>query len=70
MIVHQHIGMKNAPGMQQGFTKQLKVATPVTVIEKTRRSIIASLHHVLRNIGKIESRLACHARSFMASHAL
>lgn len=54
MIVHQHIGMKNAPGMQQSFTKQLKVTTPVTVIEKTRQSIIASLHHVLRNIGKIE----------------
>lgn len=70
MIVHQHIGVKNAPRMQQSFAKQLEITVSIAVIEKTKQSIIATLHDVLRNIGEIKSRLACHARSFIAWHVL
>jgi hypothetical protein len=47
VIVHQHVGVEMAAGMQQGFTQELQVSTSVVVIKKAREPIVSSLHDVL-----------------------
>jgi len=55
MFFRPHMGMKNIPGMQQGFAKQLKLATPVTAVERTK-----AIDHFLaarRAAGRLEDRV-------------
>jgi len=66
MVAHQHIGVQPATEPPQCLPQALQVALAVKVIQKTRQPVVAPLHHVLGNTGKIKTRLASHAHSIAA----
>lgn len=66
MVAHQHIGVQPATEPPQRLPQALQVALTVKIIHKTRQPVVAPLHHVLRNTGKIKTRLASHAHSIAA----
>jgi hypothetical protein len=47
----------------------LQVTLTVFIVEKARQPIVAPLHDVLGNAGKIGAGSACHADSFAADRA-
>jgi len=61
---HQHIGMHGDAELERQLPQVLQIARPVDVGEEARLPIIAPLHDVLGNTGKIQSGLAWHGRSF------
>jgi len=56
MVAHQHIGVQPATKPSQCLPQALQVALAIKVIQKTRQPVVAPLHHVLGNTGKIETR--------------
>lgn len=64
MVGHQHIGMHGDAELERQLPQVLQIARPVDVGEEARLPIIAPLHDVLGNTGKIQSGLAWHGRSF------
>lgn len=60
VVIHQHIGMQQALGVEQGFAQQGQVVRPVNVIQKAGKTIVAVLHDVLRNVGEIKTELTGH----------
>lgn len=69
VVAHQYIGMQPAPKSPQHLPQALQVALAVEIIQKAWQSIVAPLHHMLRNAGKIKARLASHAHSFAGAPA-
>jgi len=47
----------------QGLPQALQVALAIIVIQKTRQTVVATLHNVLRNTCEIESRKSGHAKA-------
>ena len=62
MVVHQHIGVKLAVETQQRLPQTLQITLAVLVVQKTQQTIVAPLHHVLRNAGKFETWKSSHVR--------
>jgi hypothetical protein len=50
----------NLTPFSQRLQQTLQVLLSIVIVEKTRQPVIASLHHVLRNAGEVESRRASH----------
>jgi hypothetical protein len=61
MVVHQHIGMQLTSGSEQSLFQQLQIALSVVAIQKTWQPVVAALHDMLRNTGKVESWKSGHA---------
>jgi len=61
VVAHQHVGMQPATEPPQRLPQALQIALTVKIVQKARQAVVAPLHHVLRNAGKIEARLASHA---------
>lgn len=63
VVVHQHIGVEPAIVGEQRLAQQMAVAGAVGIVQETGQAVVAALHDVSRDTGKIESPLACHATS-------
>lgn len=55
MVIHQYVGVQLAARVEQGFAQQRQVTSPIVIIEKAGRAVVAALDHVLRNPGQVES---------------
>lgn len=66
MVVHQHIGMQSAAEPGQRFQKALQVTLAILVVEEIWQAVVAPLHDVQGNAGKIGTRKSGHADSFVA----
>jgi hypothetical protein len=60
MVVHQHIGVQLAAACMQRIFEQMQVAQSVAVIQKAGQAIVAPLHDVLRNTGKVDAGQSGH----------
>jgi hypothetical protein len=60
VIVHQDVSVQPALKSFQRLQQTLQVLLSIVIVEKTWQPVIASLHHVLRNAGEVESRGASH----------
>jgi len=67
VVTHQHIGKQPAAEPQQCLSQALQVTLTILVIQKTRQTIIAPLHYVLRNTGEIEAWESGHVRQDYAA---
>jgi hypothetical protein len=56
MVAHQHIRVQPASVTGQRLAETLQIALPVPVVEETRHAIVAALHQMLGNAGKIGTR--------------
>lgn len=57
MIVHQHVGVQMAFGIQQELAQEGQVAPAVVVIEEAGQAVVPTLDDVLRDVCKVESWL-------------
>lgn len=69
MIVHQHIGVEMHTADGECLTQQVEIVQAVAVVEKAGQTIVAALHDVLRNTGKVEAGCAAHAHSIARQQA-
>jgi len=53
-----------------GLAKKLQIAQAVAVVQKARHAVVAPLHDVLRDSGKVEAGQASHARNMTVASAL
>jgi 23S rRNA maturation mini-RNase III len=67
VIAHEHVRVKLASRRRKRLTRQVQIAVSIFIVEKTRQAIIATLHDMLRDAGKIQSRKARHAVSLEAT---
>ena len=61
MIVHEDAGMQRAAKTRQRLQQALQIVLPIFVVQETRQPVVAPLHHMLRNAGKIEAWKSGHA---------
>jgi hypothetical protein len=61
MVAHQYIGVKLAAEAQQRLSQALQIALAILIVQKAWQTIVAPLHHVLRNTGKLEAWKSGHA---------
>lgn len=55
VVIHQHMGMQPAGEPWQRLTQALQMTLTMLVVKKTRQTIVAPLHHVLRATSEIET---------------
>jgi hypothetical protein len=67
VVVHQHIGVEQAAVGEQRLAQQLAISGAIGIVRETGQAVVAALHDVLRDAGKVESGLACHAASIAAA---
>jgi hypothetical protein len=52
--------------IKRRFVKKSQINTVVFAIEESRRSIVATLHDVLRDVRQVDSSGSRHCRRFLA----
>lgn len=60
LVVHQHAGVQSAASVEQRLARHGQVASPIGIIWKAGKAVVAALDNVLRNSGKVESGLSGH----------
>ena len=67
MVGHQRIGVQLASETLEPSAQALRVSLTIIIVEKTWKTIVSSLHHVLRNASEIVSWRPSHARNLDSS---
>lgn len=50
-VVHQHLRVQCAAGVEQRLVQQRQVALPIVIVENAGQSIVSALNNMLRNSG-------------------
>ena len=60
MVGHQDVGVNRAALAQCDFSQRRSIAEVVRLREEARLSVVAALHEVLRDTGKVDASWARH----------
>src|SRR5690606_31279144 len=61
MVVHQDVGVQAAKRRGQRLPQKLQVAQSIAIVEEAGEAVVAPLHDVLRDAGKVDTGEAGHA---------